>query len=115
MALARLALRTIVCATTVLFSVGNAAADETPPPAASAPAPKAASSSDLSPALIGLAPGTEAPQPPPKHRKLWIALGVVSGVAVVGAIVAVAVTVGMSSNNNNSVFNDWGTLTVTRR
>jgi hypothetical protein len=99
MALAGSALRTIVCAATLLCSVANAVAVEP---------------GDASPALIGLTPGADAPQPPPSHRKLWIALGVISGVAVVGAIVAVGVTVGTSSHDN-SVFNDWGTLTVTRR
>jgi hypothetical protein len=97
MTLARLAQLAIVFAT-IAFSVGKAAADE----------------HDVSPALIGLEPGAQAPQPPPKHRKLWIAIGVISGAAVVGAVVAVGVTLGTSSHDT-SVFNDWGTLTVTRR
>jgi hypothetical protein len=107
MALSRLALVTIVSATTAVFSIGDAAADE--PAAAPTPTPH-----DVSPALIGLGPTAPAPQPPPSNRKLWIALGVVSGAAVVGAVIAVGVTLGTSSQSN-SVFHDWGTLTVTRR
>jgi negative regulator of sigma E activity len=99
MTLARLAQLAIVCAT-MAFSVGKAAAD---PP-----------SHDVSPALIGLAPAAQTAPPPPKHRKLWIAIGVVSAAAAVGAIVAVGVTFGTAAHDN-SVFNDWGTLTVTRR
>ncbi|HEX6836153.1 MAG TPA: hypothetical protein VF334_06245 [Polyangia bacterium] len=118
MALPRLALRTILCATTMLCFVGSAVADEPPPQQQLAPPAQVAqpaSGSEVSPALIGLAPGAESPQPASKHRKLWIALGVVSGVAVVGALIAVGVTVGTSSSHNDSVFHDWGTLTVTRR
>ena len=103
MALSRLALIPILCLATAMFSVGNAAAE-----------PPAGSSGSSSPALIGLAPGAMPPQPPPARRKLWIALGVISGAAVIGAIVAVGVSLGTSSNNS-SVYNDWGTLTVTRR
>lgn len=99
MRLAPLAQLAIVCAT-MAFSVGRAGADE--------------AQRDVSPALIGLAPGAKTAQPPPKHRKLWIALGVVSGAALVGAVVAVGVTLG-TSGHDNSVFNDWGNLTVTRR
>lgn len=112
MTLARLAQLAIVFAT-MAFSVGKAAADEAPtatPQAQTAPQVQP-ESHDVSPALIGLA---QTPQAPPKHRKLWIALGVISGAAVVGAIVAVGVTFGTSAHDN-SVFNDWGTLTVTRR
>lgn len=98
--LARLAQLAIVCVAVAAFSVENVAADE--PPAAA------------SPALIGLAPEAQPPQPPPNHRKLWIALGVISGAAVVGAVVAVGVIIGTSSNDN-SPFNNWGTVTVTRR
>ena len=101
MALGRIALLAIVCAATVDLSVGRARADE--PPAAT------------SPALIGLGPGAEAPQPKPSHRKLWIAIGVISGVAVVGAAVALGVTLGSSSSPGSSVFHDWGSLNVTRR
>jgi len=107
MALSRLAQVTLVCAITAVFPIGNAAADP-------APAATASSGGEVSPALIGLAPATRATQAPQPHRKLWIALGIVSGVAVVGAIVAVGVSLGTSSNNN-SVFNDWGTLNVSKR
>ncbi|HXU71140.1 MAG TPA: hypothetical protein VN947_17520 [Polyangia bacterium] len=100
----RSALLVFACATTLLFSVGHPAAGE----------PEATSKGSVSPALIGLAPGTQTAQPPPRHRTLWIALGVVSAAAVVGAIIAVGVSLGTSSSNH-SVFNDWGTVTVTRR
>ena len=99
MTLARLAQLAIVCAT-MAFSVDNAAAD--------------APSHDVSPALIGLAPAAQTAQPPPKHRTLWIAIGVIGGAAAVAAIVTVGVTLG-SAAHDNSVFNDWGNLTVTRR
>ena len=105
MAPARVALISILCLAMLTLSVGRAAAE---PPAAT-------SSGASSPALIGLSPGaTTSPAPAPAHRKLWIALGVVSGVAVVGALVAVGVSLG-TSTNNHSVYNDWGTLTVMRR
>jgi hypothetical protein len=102
----RFAMLTVVCALAAEVSVGNAHADERGTPAMQAP--NGASSA----ALIGLTPGKTAATTP--HRKLWIALGVISAAAVVGAAVAVGVTIGTSSSNN-SVFNDWGTLTVTRR
>jgi hypothetical protein len=104
MVLGRSSLLALACATTLLFSVGHAAAGE----------PEATSKTSGSPALIGLAPGAQTAQASPRHRKLWIALGVVSAAAVVGAIVAVGVSLGTSSSNH-SVFNDWGTVTVTRR
>ena len=96
---ARIAQLAIVCIALPLFSAGSAAADENPPPP---------------PALIGLPPGPTPPQPRPTQRKLWIALGVVSGVALAGAIVAVGVTLGTSAHDS-SVFHDWGTVNVTRR
>jgi hypothetical protein len=107
MTLARFAQLAIVCAAAALLPVDQATADEPPPP----PPP---SSSNVSPALIGMTPGTQATQASQSHRKLWIALGVLSGAAVVGAIVAVGVTIGTASHDN-SVFNDWGSVTVMRR
>jgi hypothetical protein len=107
MTLARIAQLAIVCAAAALLPVDQATADEPPPP----PAP---SSSNVSPALIGMTPGTPATQTTPSRRKLWIALGVLSGAAVVGAIVAVGVTIGTSSPGS-SAFNDWGSVTVMRR
>jgi hypothetical protein len=100
MALARLAQLAIVCVTATMLSVGNSGADEAHPP--------------TSPALIGLAPATPVQKPQPTNRKLWIALGVISGAAVVGAAVALGVTFGTASHDN-SAFNDWGTLNVTKR
>ena len=104
MALARVALLAIACVVTATFPVGHAGADE--PPAAAAATPS-------SPALIGLPPGAQ-PKPAPPNRKLWIALGVISGAAVVGAGIALGITFGTASHDN-SVFSDWGTLTVTKR
>jgi hypothetical protein len=104
MALARIAQLAIVCVTAATLSAGHAGADE------AQPAPAAASS----PALIGLPPGAQVQKPQQTNRKLWIALGVISGAAVAGAIVALGVTFGTASHDN-SVFNDWGTLTVTKR
>jgi hypothetical protein len=70
-------------------------------------------SGDVSPALIGIDATSPAPKPQPSHRKLWIALGVVSAAALAGA--AVGVGVSLSSSHTESGYNDWGTLTVTRR
>jgi len=100
MRLARIAQLAIVCVTTAMLSVGNAGADE---PEAATPA-----------ALIGVSPGAQPQKAAPTNRKLWIALGVISGAAVVGAGIALGITFGTASHDN-SVFNDWGTLNVTKR
>jgi tetratricopeptide (TPR) repeat protein len=70
-------------------------------------------SGDVSPALIGIDATSPPPKPQPSHRKLWIALGVISAAALAGA--AVGVGVSLSSSHTESGYNDWGTLTVTRR
>jgi tetratricopeptide (TPR) repeat protein len=71
-------------------------------------------SGDVSPALIGIdATSPPPPKPQSSHRTLWIALGVVSAAALAGA--AIGVGVSLSSSHTESGYNDWGTLTVTRR
>jgi hypothetical protein len=105
MALARVALFAIACVVTTTFPVGNTGAGE--PPAAAA-------ATRSSPALIGLPPSAQPKPAPQSNRKLWIALGVLSGAAVVGAGIALGITFGTASHDN-SVFHDWGTLTVTKR
>jgi hypothetical protein len=54
----------------------------------------------------------DPPPPVSKHRGLKIALGVLGGVAVFGAIIGIAVA--NSASNNQTGYNDWGTLALTR-
>jgi hypothetical protein len=56
-------------------------------------------------------PSTNVAASPKRRRGVWIALGVVSGVALAGAVVALAVTL----SSHDTGYNDWGTLVVTRR
>jgi len=56
---------------------------------------------------------SEAPPPPKKKsNKAWIAVGVVGGVLVIGAAVAIGLT---QAAHNDSGYNDWGTLVVNGR
>jgi len=58
---------------------------------------------------------TDAPRPVERHRGLKIALGIVAGVVLIGAIVAVGVVNASSGSSNQTGYNDWGTLVVMRR
>jgi tetratricopeptide (TPR) repeat protein len=102
---------------------GAAASDEptpsgepaTPPAGTTGSSTSTAQSTNAtSPALIGLSPtDTQTTKPQSRHRALWIALGVVSGAALVGGVIALGVT--LSSKSDNTGYNDWGTLVVTPR
>jgi tetratricopeptide (TPR) repeat protein len=96
------------------------AADPEPPPeaaaAASAPPPSVSPRDAPSPAVgtAALTAETEAPPPPPKKKsnKAWVAVGIVGGVLVIGAAVAIGLT---QATHNDSGYNDWGTLVVNGR
>lgn len=52
------------------------------------------------------------PPPPPRHRRLWIALGVVSVAVLAGAITAVAIT-NASGSTPSAIpagYSNWGTI-----
>jgi tetratricopeptide (TPR) repeat protein len=99
---------------------GGAEAATNPPPAGATPTP---ANGDVTPpsARVPLtapnaaisAPEAAAPRHPPEkqsRRKLWIAVGTVGGVLVVGAVVtAIAVTLG-GGNGVPSGYNNWGAL-----
>jgi tetratricopeptide (TPR) repeat protein len=94
--------------------------EPTPEPAPAAPAVSPANDSSAS----GAAPSgtvsspalslSGAPAPPPKKKsnKAWIAVGIVGGVLVIGAAVAIGLT---QAAHNDSGYNDWGTLVVNGR
>jgi tetratricopeptide (TPR) repeat protein len=89
--------------TATASGAGTSGASATPDSSATpTPAP--------SPALTAVA---NAPPPPKKKsNKAWIAVGVVGGVLVIGAAVAIGLT---QSAHNDSGYNDWGTLVVNGR
>jgi hypothetical protein len=68
------------------------------------------------PAVQAVEPA-EAPPPRPssRQRALRIAIGVVGGVVLIGAIVAIGVANASSSSSNQTGYNDWGTLVIMRR
>src|SRR5436309_197805 len=91
-----------VISLSLIFVVAVAAAQEPP---------NAANESQKTALEIGNQ--NEPPRPVSKYRGLKIAFGILGGVAVFGAIIAIAVT--NSSSNNQTGYNDWGTLVIMRR
>jgi tetratricopeptide (TPR) repeat protein len=85
-----------------------------PPPDEPTPAPTAVAANPAAAVDSGADLSTTRSAPPPKKKsnKGWIALGVIGGVLVIGAAVAIGVT---QSVHNDSGYNDWGTLVVNGR
>lgn len=93
--------RVFLCALTVL--AGDAYAQE--------PAPDQAV---VAPVALAASPEATEPPRPVRHRGLKIALGIVCGALLIGAVVAVGVT-NASSSSNQKQYNDWGSLVLVRR
>ncbi len=93
--------RVFFCSLTVLVAVAHAEPVTSPPPAAAA-----------SPTLTE--PTAETPRPE-RHRGLKIALGVLGGAVLIGAIVGIGVANASSGSSNQTGYNNWGTLVLMRR
>lgn len=100
----------------VLFAAAARAGEPVPLKGYDPPAGKIGYLAQLDPTPAnGAAQVDEAPKPDTRHRKLKIVLGVVGGVVLIGAIVAVGVANASSGSSNQTGYNDWGTLVIMRR
>jgi hypothetical protein len=107
--------RAISCTLILLAAAAGAQEKAVSPPQPAQPAEAATNiqQNEYSKAALDISNQSDPPKPPSKYRGLKIALGVIGGVALFGAIIGIAVA--NSSSNNQTGYNDWGTLALMRR
>jgi pyruvate/2-oxoglutarate dehydrogenase complex dihydrolipoamide acyltransferase (E2) component len=105
--------RVFICS--LITVAGAAQAQQQPAPEPEARAAQNADSNRYQPANLDMPNQAEEARPVQRHRGLKIALGVVGGVVLIGAIVAIGVVNASSGSSNQTGYNDWGMLAIMRR
>ena len=108
-------LRVVLCSCIFVVAAARAELQSPSPPQREAQAGDApgAQIKEYPPRQLEISNADEAPRPV-RHKGLRIALGIVAGVVLIGAIVAIGVANASSTSSNQTGYNDWGTLVIMR-